>query len=73
MRRLRQKAPRQYEVAYRVLMLGERLEDTTRWLNERAIRNGIEFPDHRPTGPHYSRKDTLALLIAAIDFARAYW
>lgn len=73
MRRLRQKSVREYEVAYRVLVLGERLEETTRWLNERASRNGIAYPDHRPIGPHYVKKDALALLIAAVDFAREYW
>lgn len=73
MRRLRNVAVREYEVAFRVLILGERLEDTTRWLNERAKRNSIPFPDHRPNGPHYIKKDAWALLIAAIDFARTYW
>jgi hypothetical protein len=73
MRRLRKTSVRSYEVLYRVLVLGERLEETTKWLNERARRNAIPPPDHRPDGPNYVEKDALALLIAGIDFARAYW
>lgn len=73
MRRLRKVAVREYEVAYRVLVLGERLEETTLWLNARAERNAIPFPPHRPNGPHYTHKDTLALLICAIDYAKESW
>ena len=73
MRRLRRLAVREYEVCYRVLVHGERLEETTRWLNERAQRNGIPFPPYRPAGPHYVEKDALALFICAIDYARQCW
>ncbi len=73
MRSLRSFSPRSYEVAYRVLVLGERVEDTTRWLNERARRIGVPFPPHRPQGPHYTRKDTLALLIAGVEYAKQLW
>lgn len=73
MRRLRRVAVREYEVLYRVLVLGERLEETTRWLNARAARNNVPLPPHRPTGPHYTTKDTLALVIAGIDYARECW
>lgn len=73
MRRLRRVAIREYEVCYRVLVLGERLEDTTIWLNERASRNAIPYPPHRPKGPHYTEKDALALFIAGIDYARDCW
>lgn len=73
MRRLRKVAVREYECCYRILVLGEQLEDTTRWLNERAQRNAIPYPPHRPNGPHYIKKDTLALLIAGIDYARDHW
>lgn len=73
MRRLRRVAVREYEVLYRVLVLGERLEETTLWLNARAERNAIPFPPHRPNGPWYTHKDTLALMIAGIDFARESW
>lgn len=73
MRRLRRVAVREYEVLYRVLVLGERLEETTRWLNERAERNAIPLPSHRPNGPHYIQKDALALVIAGIAYAKEYW
>lgn len=73
MRRLRRTAPREYDVAYRVLYLGESLEDTTQWLNERAKRNAIPYPAHRPEGPHYLEKDTLAILLAAIGFVEQHW
>jgi len=73
MRRLRRVAVREYEVLYRILVLNERLEETTRWLNERAARNNVAFPAHRPTGPHYIDRDTLAIFIAGIDYARASW
>lgn len=73
MRRLRRVAVREYEVLYRVLVIGERLEDTTRWLNERAERNRVPPPPHRPHGPHYVEKDALALIVAGISFAKEYW
>ena len=58
---------------YRVLIQGERFHDVTRWLNERAERNSIPFPDHRPDGPHYLERDTIALFIAGVDYARTFW
>jgi hypothetical protein len=73
MRLLRNAAVREYEVLYRMLVLGERLEETTRWLNDRAERNGIPKPPHRPNGPHYTQKDTLALVVAGIAFAKEHW
>lgn len=73
MRRLRRVAVREYEVLYRVLVHGERLEETTQWLNQRAIRNGVPMPPHRPGGPHYTQRDTLALIVAGISYAKQYW
>lgn len=73
MRRLRRVAVREYEVLYRVLVLGERLEETTKWLNSRAERNKIPAPPHRPNGPHYTEKDALALIVAGIAYAKEYW
>lgn len=73
MRRLRKTAPREYEVAYRVLYLGERLEETCQWLNERAKSHAIPFPDHRPEGPHYTLKDAVALFIAAVSYVEQHW
>jgi len=73
MRRLRRVAVREYECLFRILVLGERIADTTRWLNDRAERNGISYPDHRPDGPHYTQKDTLALVVAGIAYAKEFW
>jgi len=73
MRRLRRVAVREYEVLYRVLVLHERLEETTIWLNDRAERNNIPFPPHRPGGPHYIQKDALALFICGIEFASTFY
>ena len=73
MRRLRRHAVREYEVLYRVLIQGDRFSDVTRWLNERAARNNIEYPAHRPDGPHYTERDTIALFIAGVDYARTFW
>ena len=72
-KRLRRSAVREYEVCYRIIALGDRIDSTTEWLNERAARNDIPYPKHRPDGPHYSRKDTLALLIAGLSYAKQYW
>lgn len=73
MRQLRRSNIRAYEVCYRVLNLAEPLDQTTEWLNERATRNNIPYPAHRPGGPHYTRKDAMALLISGLTFAKQYW
>jgi hypothetical protein len=73
MRLLRKTSVREYEVMYRILVLNEAIADTTVWLNERADRNAIPFPDHRPQGPHYIEKDALALLVCGLAFAKAHW
>lgn len=73
MRQLRKHAVREYEVLYRILVLGEKVADTAKWLNERAAKNDIPFPDHRPDGPHYTEKDAYALFIAGIDYAKEHW
>jgi hypothetical protein len=73
MRRLRRTSVREYEVCYRVCVLGERLDQTAEWLSERASRNDIPLPPYRPEGPHYTRKDAMALLIAGLAFAKQYW
>lgn len=73
MRRLRRVAVREYEVCYRVFVLGERLEETTAWLNERAERNAIPYPEHRPNGPHYVERDALAIVIAGLAFAKEFY
>lgn len=71
MRRLRSVSPRAYEVLYRLLMLGDSIESTTTWLNDRAIRNQIPLPPGQPI--HYRQKDTTALIIAGIGYAKAFW
>ena len=73
MRKLRRSNVRAFEVCYRVLVVGEAIDDTTAWLNGRALKNQIPYPPHRPDGPHYSRKDALALLLSGLMFARQYW
>jgi len=73
MKRLRRAAVREYEVCYRVLVLRDTLDEATVWLNERALKNQIDYPAHRPDGPHYIRKDTLALLVAGLSYAKQYW
>lgn len=73
MRRLRRSNVRAYEVCFRVVVNGEPIGETTKWLNERAQRNRIPYPSHRPDGPHYSQKDALALLLSGLMYARQYW
>ena len=71
MRKLRRTAPREYEVMYRAMVLGQSFGEVTEWLNERALRNHIPLPAGRPE--HYRVKDAVALFIAGVEFARAYW
>ena len=71
LRRLRKEAVREYEVVYRTMVLGDSIEDTTAWLNERAIRNAIPLPRGRDV--HYRRKDTIAIVISGIDKMRDWW
>lgn len=58
MRRLRKRSIREYEVAYRVIVLGEHVEHTMRWLNERAARNGLS--------DRYTIKDTEVIICSAV-------
>jgi hypothetical protein len=71
MRQLRSRVPREYEVAYRVLILGESFEEVTKWLNERAQRNNIALLPGRDV--HYRVKDALAIFVMAIDYVRAHY
>jgi hypothetical protein len=73
MRKLRRAAVREYECLFRILVLNERIPDTTTWLNDRAERNAIPYPPHRPDGPHYVEKDTYALVVAGIAFCKEMW
>ena len=71
MRKLRRVSPREYEVMYRAMVLGQGFNEITEWLNERAIRNNIPLPATRSV--HYRLKDAVALFIAGVDYARANW
>lgn len=70
MRKLRRVSPRAYEVLLRTMIHGEGLNETTAWLNERAIRNGIPLEGR---AANYTLKDTVALFLAGVDFARTYF
>jgi len=71
LRRLRKEAIREFEVVYRIMVMGERIDETTKWLNDRAIRNNIPLPNGRPE--HYRTKDTIALVVSGIDKMRDWW
>lgn len=72
-KRLQRTSIRAYEVCYRVLLHGEKIEDTAVWLNQRAAKNRIPYPAHRPEGPHYTERDTFAIFLSGIDFVREIW
>jgi hypothetical protein len=65
MRLLRKAAPRQYEVLYRIMVLGESIESTTAWLNARAIRGG--HPER------YRQGDTLVILQSSVDWIEYHY
>lgn len=50
---------------------GESLDATTAWLNERAVRNAIPLPSGQAV--NYTLKDTVALFLAGVDYARSYF
>jgi hypothetical protein len=70
-RKLRKKAIREFEVCYRVVVLGERIEDTCQWLNERATRNAIPLPEGRDN--HYTLHDATLLLVSGIAKTLSWW
>ena len=71
MRRLRSSAIREYEVIYRLLVVGESTREVTQWLCDRAIRNNIPLPPGRAS--HYTEKDTLALVIGGIAYLNSVY
>lgn len=71
MRKLRRISPREYEVMYQAMVLGNDFDQITEWLNARAARNNIPLPAGRDV--HYRVKDAVALFIAGVDYARAHW
>lgn len=64
MRQLRTEGPREYDVVYRVMVAGSSIQETTDWLNDRAIRGG--HPER------YTLKDTTMILISGVDKV-AHW
>lgn len=63
MRKLRSTSIRGFEVTWRVFN-GERVEDTVRWLNDRANRNAVPLPVGKTQ--HYTTKDGLAILYSSL-------
>lgn len=64
-RKLRDKYPREYEVLYRVAILDHTVNDTMRWLNDRAIRH--QKPER------YSREAVLLYLLNGAEKTHAWW
>jgi len=70
-RKLRKKAVREFEVCYRIIVLGEPIRNTRVWLNVRAERNLIPLPEG--SGEHYSLNDTLLLLVSGVEKMTGWW
>lgn len=64
-RKLRRKAVREYEVCYRIIILGEPIEETCEWLNARAIRN--------QKADRYGMLETMLLLVSGVQKMRGWW
>lgn len=64
-RRLRKHNPREYEVLYRVCVLGNPILDTMLWLNQRAIAGN--HPER------YSENDVIWYLVVATDKVNSWW
>jgi hypothetical protein len=64
-RRLRRVAVREYEVLYRMVVLGNSVEQVADWLNERAIRNG--------KNDRYGRDAVLILVVSGVDKVVTWW
>jgi hypothetical protein len=64
-RKLRKKAVREFEVCYRIIILGDPIEDTMGWLNERSIRN--------QKTDRYGMAETMLLLVSGVDKMRSWW
>jgi hypothetical protein len=76
-RKLRKKAVREFEVCYRIIILGDPIVATCDWLNERAARNDIPLPEpprrHRGYEAHYDMNDTLLLLVSGVGKLIQWW
>jgi hypothetical protein len=64
-RKLRKKAVREYEVCYRIIILGEPISETAKWLNDRAIRNGKT--------DRYGILETMLILISGVGKMISWW
>jgi hypothetical protein len=64
-RKLREQNAREYEVLYRVCVIGEHPDKTCEWLNERAYRNGK--PDR------YTITDVWWFLVVTTDKVNSWW
>lgn len=64
-RKLRKKAVREFEVCYRIIILGSTIEETAEWLTARAIRN--QKPDR------YGTLETMLLLVSGVEKMRGWW
>lgn len=65
MKRIRLRSLREYEVLYRIMILGESVEQVTQWLNERAVNGG--HPER------YSINGTTVIIYAAVDKLCAWY
>ena len=69
MGKLRHAAPREYDVLYRALVIGESFEEIAQWLDTRAKRLGISLPEGQTE--HYVVKDATALFVAGVFYVRS--
>lgn len=65
MKRLRERSKREYEVLYRVMVLGQTVTEVTAWLNERAERGG--HPER------YTPALVTVIVFAAVDKLGAWY
>ena len=70
-RKLRKKAIREFELCYRVIILGEPIPAAMAWLNTRAQRNEIPLPEGKSI--HYDLTDTVLLLVSGVEKLRSWW
>jgi hypothetical protein len=64
-RKLRKKAVREFEVCYRIIVLGDPIANTAVWLTDRAVRNGKE--------DRYGIHETLVLLASGVEKMVKWW
>ncbi|HEX5016536.1 MAG TPA: hypothetical protein VFX15_02995 [Actinomycetes bacterium] len=64
-KRLRERSLREYEVLYRVMVLGEPIPDTAEWLCARAATRGH--------AERYTARDVMVILYAAVDKIRDWY